>query len=49
MFLNKKPSLSMIEGKCAGLRAKNVSISGQLPVGIYRLGLDNRVRLKSPY
>ena len=32
MFLNKKPSMCMIEGKCAGLRAKTVEVSGHLPL-----------------
>lgn len=31
MFLNEKPPMSMIQGKCACLRAKSVEISGHSP------------------
>jgi len=31
MFLNEKPPMSMLQGKCACLRAKTVEISGHLP------------------
>jgi excisionase family DNA binding protein len=37
MFLNEKPPMSMIGGKCACLRAKMVDISGHLPLLVHSM------------